>query len=298
MRASKYTGDQEAASAVLKGKALENPELVQVIGLEDGFKICTQILVSPPRSETIKERAIWLLSQLVGRRWSQHTGDGGHVGGDQYICNNNGIQVMTDVLASNSAYLQSHAAWILASIGRNPDLSGRIVELPAASRLLELMSSGDKAHEVPIRAAWAIAEISHSRSSNRDALGSLGAVSSLAKLLNQELDLEQGAFAATLIGAVGSLAFQNPSNGQQAAALLTAEQFNMLLRSRQCEVQAQAARALANIALEDSIFQQHIAASTNVLEGLSLIMQGPSCMAQTEAARALMALGSALNAST
>ena len=133
-----FSGDKEAAAAAIKAQALQDPDSIQEMGLQGAFKTCTNLLMSGSTAGPVQETAIWLLSQLVTRCWSQHSREAEpeEICGTQYILNNGGITVMSAALDSSSTYVQSHAAWILARMAECPNISAKIMASSAPKRLL------------------------------------------------------------------------------------------------------------------------------------------------------------------
>ena len=88
-------------------------------------------LSNPSVATGVKERAVWMLSQMVSMKWTVQQADGSHitVTGTERLRHIDGIQVMSDALATNSSYLQSHAAWVLGIMAGNDwDTSREIVQ--------------------------------------------------------------------------------------------------------------------------------------------------------------------------
>ena len=68
---------QNAASAELKRRALSSKQAVLDIGLEGGIPVCLALVDSTTATMEVKERAIWLLSQLVSGSWKDGASTGG-----------------------------------------------------------------------------------------------------------------------------------------------------------------------------------------------------------------------------
>lgn len=287
--------EQQVASVALKSQALGSWDAVEYIGEQGGVPRCLQILSNPAGASDVRDFAAWLLSQLVSANWSlkhAQTGEWVYMSGDEAIHHAGGIHILAEALKSDSDYLQSHVAWVLARMANNPEMSQDITSTSISHRLLELATAPGSSFDVQIRASWAIAQLAESSSSSRKAIIELHAIQFFAVSLTRLADArdDHDAYTAAVLQVLASLALQKSIAAAGYFKPTDAWHISLVLKSYLPQVRAQAARLVANLALANESFKGQILDSTSCMSSLSTLVHDPSSAVRNQAARTLFTL--------